>query len=108
MRAHHLNAPVFPTNLPSSTNGVSQGSRSAGPSFSTVLAQTTTRSDEASSLQWRNELLARLGQTQAKLAAMSPQDRKVLEKKLTDLMRKSSSAGQRRVDDRDENDRPKG
>jgi hypothetical protein len=104
MRAHHLNAPVFPTNPPSNTNNVSQGSRSSGPSFSAVLAQTTTRTDEALGLQWRTELLARLGYTQAKFAAMSPQERKALEKRLLDLTKKSGSAGQGRVDDRDDDE----
>jgi hypothetical protein len=99
MRSHHLNVPVFRTDLPSNSNTVSQGNRSTGPAFSTVLAQTTARTDEASALQWRNELLARLGYNQAKLAAMSEQDRKVLEKKLANLMQKPGSAGQRHRDD---------
>ena len=84
----------FPVNPPSTTNTVSQGNRSSGTSFATVLAQTATRTDEASAVQWRTELLARLGYTQARLAAMSPQERKALEKKLADLMNKSGSAAE--------------
>lgn len=106
MRSHHVIPPVLPASLPS--DSVSQGSRSSGPSFSAVLAQTTTRTDEASALQWRNELLARLGYTQAKLAAMSPQERKTLEKKLADLMNKSANGGQRRVDERGDVDGSEG